>query len=69
MLLFNYLDTLPKLYHFCSNRRDVYVSELRKFKRICLKVTKLRLDILYFKTDNIKAEILKNQIGHVQNIQ
>ena len=87
MLLFNYLDTLPKLYHFCSNRRDVYVSELRKFERICLKVTKLRLDTLYFgrcinlricpkflmfkppklkaynKTDNIKAEILKNQIG------
>ena len=44
MLLFNYLDTLPKLYHFCSNRRDVYVSELRKFERICLKVTKLRLN-------------------------
>ena len=87
MLLFNYLDTLPKLYHYCSNRRDVYVSELRKFERICLKITKLRLDVIYFercinlkicprflmfkppklkaydRTENIKAEILKNQIG------
>ena len=37
-----------KLYHFCSNRRDIYISELRKFETICLKITKLHLDILYF---------------------
>ena len=73
-----------------QQERDIYVSELRKFERICLKITKLRLDILYFercinlrirpkflmfkppklkaynKTDNIKAEILQNQIGILQ---
>ena len=47
-LLFRYLDTLPKLYHYCSSRTSVLVSELRQFEKLCTKITKLRLDIIYF---------------------
>ena len=85
--LYKHLDSLPKLYYFCCNKRDVHVSEFRTFERTCAKVTKLRLDIIYFercmdlkivprfllfklpklkayhKTDNLRSEILKNQIS------
>ena len=87
LLLFNHLDSLPKLYYYCCNKRDIHVSELRNFERTSIRVTKLKLDIVYFerclnlklcpkflmfkpprlkvyaRIDNLKAEIIKNQIG------
>ena len=88
--LFRHLKTLPKLYYYCSSRRDIRIHDLRKFEKICLKVTKLRLDILFFercfglkicpkflrfkpprlkayrRTENIKLEVIKNQIGFLR---
>ena len=46
--IFRTFNSLPKVYHYCCNKRDIQIAELRKFERICLRVTKLRLDILYF---------------------
>ena len=48
LLLFNYLNSLPKLYYFCCNKRDLYVSDLRKFEKLSSKISKLQLDIRYF---------------------
>ena len=45
-ILFNQLSSLPKLYYFLNSNRDVRVKDLREFEKTCLKVSKLRLDII-----------------------
>ena len=87
LALCHYFTSLPKLYFYLSSKRDIPVKELRRLEKAFIKITKLRLDIIYFerclnlkicpkfllfkppklkayhRTENIRAEVIKNQLG------